>query len=115
MNDRLRTVLLAQAGHQPSVANVALHEMVAGICCHRCQVVGIPRVRQLVQVDNLEIVRLQQQANETGADKTSSSSYDNLHFFTLQWLFCGTLRAPTQACMASRTIPNSRSRSSYRL
>ena len=55
VDDIIEIVLCKQALHQLLVADVALHEHMAGVALHVLQVFQIARVGQLIQIDQQDL------------------------------------------------------------
>ena len=70
-------VLGQQAGHQRGVADVALHEDVAGVALHAGQVVQIACVGEFVEVDHGLVAVGYPVEHEVGANEAGAASYQN--------------------------------------
>ena len=80
VDDIIEVVLCKQALHQLLVADVALHEHMAGVALHILQVLQIARVGQLIQVDQQDLgVLLEHIVDKVGADKTGAAG-DQIFF-----------------------------------
>ena len=74
----------AGVAHDLAVADVALEKRVARVVLEIGQVGGIPRVGQLVEIDDAVVrVRRQDVADEVGADEAASAGDQQLHRSTL--------------------------------
>jgi hypothetical protein len=80
VDDIIEIVLCKQALHQFLVADVALHEHMAGVALHVLQVLQIAGIGQLIQVDQQDLgVLLEHIVNKVGADKTGAAG-DQIFF-----------------------------------
>ena len=83
---RARTVLRQQPIDQGPVADVALHEVVAGVALQAGQVLAVAGVGELVQVDD-RLVRLRQPVeHEVAADETGTAGDKKGH---VRAILCG--------------------------
>jgi len=74
VDDVVEIVLLEQALHQFLVADVALHEHMAGVTLHVLQVFQVAGVGQLIQVDQQDLrVFLEHIMHKVGTNKTGAA------------------------------------------
>ena len=85
VDDIIEIVLCKQAFHQLLVADVALHEHMAGVALHVLQVLQIAGIGQLIQVDQADIlVFFQHIVDKVGANKTGTAGNKiSFHLFTI--------------------------------
>ena len=77
VDDGTGLVLCQQAFEQGGVANVALHEYVAGVALHAGQVVQIACVGEFVEVDHGLVGVGNPVEHEVGANEAGAASYQN--------------------------------------
>ena len=64
--------------HSCGIADVAAHEAITRVVCHRRQVLQVARVSQLVEIDDAPAGRGEHHADECGADKPAAAGYQNI-------------------------------------
>ena len=80
VDDVIEIVLLEQAFHQLLVADIALHEHMAGVALHVLQVFQIAGVGQLIQIDQQDLrVLFEHIMHKVGTDKTGAAG-DQIFF-----------------------------------
>jgi len=74
VDDVIEIVLLEQAFHQLLIADIALHEHMAGVALHVLQVFQVACIGQLIEVDQQDLrVLLEHIMHKVGADKTGTA------------------------------------------
>ena len=84
VDDGTGLVLGQQAFEQGGVANVALHEDVAGVALHAIEVVQVASVGELVEVDHGLVAVGYPVKHEVGANEAGAASYQNCHTLELE-------------------------------
>ena len=94
VDDVVEIVLCKQALHQLLVADIALHEHMAGVALHVLQVFQIARVGQLIQIDQQDLrVFFEHIVHKVGTDKTGTAG-DQIGFHRSVSLFIYLLLSP---------------------
>ena len=107
VDDIVEIVLCKQALHQLLVADVALHEHMAGVALHVLQVFQIARVGQLIQIDQQDLrVFLEHIVHKVGTDKTGTAG-DQIGFHRSVSLFIYLLLFPDCGRAAARARSSS--------
>ena len=92
VDDVVEIVLLEQALHQFLVADVALHEHMAGVTLHVLQVFQVAGVGQLIQVDQQDLrVFLEHIMHKVGTNKTGAAG-DQIGFHKSNFLYIVCIR-----------------------
>ena len=87
VDDVIEIVLCEQALDQLLVADIALHEHMAGVALHILQVFQIARVGQLIQIDQQDLrVFFEHIVHKVGTDKTGTAG-DKIFFHKFPLLF----------------------------
>ena len=107
VDDVVEIVLCKQALHQLLVADVALHEHMAGVALHVLQVFQIARVGQLIQIDQQDLrVFFEHIVHKVGTDKTGTAG-DQIGFHRSVSLFIYLLLFPDCGRAAARARSSS--------
>ncbi len=77
----LRFVLSEQPPHELAIADITSYKDMSLITVEITQVVEIPGIRELVQVDNGSFGTRYPIQNEIGPDKTGATRYENFHSY----------------------------------
>ena len=101
VDDGTGLVLCQQAFEQGGVANVALHEDVAGVALHAIEVVQVASVGELVEVDHGLVAVGNPVEHEVGANEAGAASYQNRHALGLEKKYLKT----GCACNTKRRYP----------
>ena len=107
VDDIIEIVLCKQALHQLLVADVALHEHMAGVALHVLQVFQIARIGQLIQIDQQDLrVFFEHIVHKVGTDKTGAAG-DQIGFHRSVSLFIYLLLFPDCGRAAARARSSS--------
>ena len=107
VDDVVEIVLCKQALHQLLIADVALHEHMAGVALHVLQVFQIARVGQLIQIDQQDLrVFFEHIVHKVGTDKTGTAG-DQIGFHRSVSLFIYLLLFPDCGRAAARARSSS--------
>ena len=107
VDDVVKIVLCKQALHQLLVADIALHEHMAGVALHVLQVFQIARVGQLIQIDQQDLrVFFEHIVHKVGTDKTGTAG-DQIGFHRSVSLFIYLLLFPDCGRAAARARSSS--------
>ena len=80
VHDSPRLAAFQQASHQAAVGNITVHKLVPPLVCNGFQVAQIPRVGELVQVDNRSRIPFHPLQDEVRSDKTCPTSDEDRVF-----------------------------------
>ena len=107
VDDVVEIVLCKQALHQLLVADIALHEHMAGVALHVLQVFQIARIGQLIQIDQQDLrVFFEHIVHKVGTDKTGTAG-DQIGFHRSVSLFIYLLLFPDCGRAAARARSSS--------
>ena len=107
VDDVVEIVLCKQALHQLLVADIALHEHMAGVALHVLQVFQIACVGQLIQIDQQDLrVFFEHIVHKVGTDKTGAAG-DQIGFHRSVSLFIYLLFPPDCGRAAARARSSS--------
>ena len=75
VDDGINAMLAHDATHEIRVADVAVHECVAGMTVHIAEIIRIAGIAEGVQIDHPRLLALQEQPHEMRADKPRSARH----------------------------------------
>ena len=107
VDDVVEIVLCKQALHQLLIADIALHEHMAGVALHVLQVFQIACVGQLIQIDQQDLrVFFEHIVHKVGTDKTGAAG-DQIGFHRSVFPFIYLLLFPDCGRAAARARSSS--------
>ena len=107
VDDVVEIVLCKQALHQLLIADIALHEHMAGVALHVLQVFQIACVGQLIQIDQQDLrVFFEHIVHKVGTDKTGAAG-DQIGFHRSVFPFIYLLLSPDCGRAAARARSSS--------